>query len=58
MVTNWSGTVYLLPLVGAYMADAHLGRYITIIVFSLIYLLVRSTPYMHNEVPSVDVETP
>lgn len=40
VVTNWSGTVYLLPLVGAYMADAHWGRYMTIIVFSIIYLLV------------------
>eukprot|EP00884_Botryococcus_braunii_P005509 jgi/Botrbrau1/1495/Bobra.178_3s0050.1 len=39
MVNHWNGTVYLLPLVGAYIADAHWGRYVTIIVFSIIYLI-------------------
>ncbi|WZZ13955.1 hypothetical protein YC2023_107044 [Brassica napus] len=28
-VTNWVGTVYLTPILGAYVADAHLGRYRT-----------------------------
>ncbi|XP_042435684.1 protein NRT1/ PTR FAMILY 5.2-like isoform X1 [Zingiber officinale] len=37
-VTNWVGTVWLTPVVGAYVADAHLGRYWTFIAASIIYL--------------------
>ncbi|KAL5851732.1 hypothetical protein ACOSQ3_006850 [Xanthoceras sorbifolium] len=40
-VTNWVGTIWLTPVLGAYVADAHLGRYWTIIIASLIYLSVR-----------------
>ncbi|CAI9298605.1 unnamed protein product [Lactuca saligna] len=36
-VTNWSGTCYVTPLLGAFLADAYLGRYWTIAVFSIIY---------------------
>lgn len=39
-VTNWSGACYIFPLLGAYIADSHLGRYNTIIIFSIIYILV------------------
>jgi len=39
-VTNWSGTVFLTPLLGAYVADAHLGRYRTFMAASVIYLCV------------------
>ncbi|XP_059653258.1 protein NRT1/ PTR FAMILY 5.2-like [Cornus florida] len=38
-VTNWIGTVWLTPIVGAYVADAHLGRYWTFMIASAIYLL-------------------
>ncbi|KAJ1298876.1 hypothetical protein BS78_01G487400 [Paspalum vaginatum] len=38
-VTNWSGTVFLTPLIGAYVADAYLGRYWTFVVGSAIYFL-------------------
>ncbi|KAL8092971.1 protein NRT1/ PTR FAMILY 5.2-like [Apium graveolens] len=38
-VTNWVGTVWMTPLIGAYIADAHLGRYWTFIISSAIYLL-------------------
>ncbi|TVU48440.1 hypothetical protein EJB05_08077 [Eragrostis curvula] len=38
-VTNWSGTVFLTPLLGAYVADAYLGRYWTFVVGSAIYLM-------------------
>ncbi|XP_052170324.1 protein NRT1/ PTR FAMILY 5.2-like [Diospyros lotus] len=38
-VTNWVGTVWLMPLLGAYIADAHLGRYRTFIISSIIYLV-------------------
>ncbi|KAK6245027.1 hypothetical protein QUC31_011436 [Theobroma cacao] len=37
-VTNWSGTCYVMPLIGAFPADAYLGRYWTIASFSIIYV--------------------
>lgn len=39
-VTNWVGTVWLTPILGAYIADAHLGRYSTFLISSAIYILV------------------
>ncbi|KAA8519001.1 hypothetical protein F0562_016225 [Nyssa sinensis] len=38
-VTNWSGTCYITPLIGAFLADAYLGRYWTIASFSIIYVI-------------------
>ncbi|EPS61809.1 hypothetical protein M569_12983, partial [Genlisea aurea] len=38
-VTNWSGACYVLTLVGAFVADAYLGRFLTVIVFSSVYAL-------------------
>ncbi|KAL0911843.1 hypothetical protein M5K25_017768 [Dendrobium thyrsiflorum] len=38
-VTNWLGTIMLTPILGAYIADSHLGRYWTFIFSSAIYLL-------------------
>ncbi|KAF5738968.1 putative oligopeptide transporter [Tripterygium wilfordii] len=38
-VTNWVGTVWMLPIIGAYIADAHLGRYWTFVIASAIYLV-------------------
>jgi solute carrier family 15 (peptide/histidine transporter), member 3/4 len=35
----WQGTAYLTPLIGAYLADAHLGRFKVIGIFSTIYML-------------------
>ncbi|KAK4253370.1 hypothetical protein QN277_010689 [Acacia crassicarpa] len=37
-VTNWVGTIWITPILGAYVADAHLGRYWTFLLASLIYL--------------------
>ncbi|XAR62681.1 hypothetical protein NMG60_11017529 [Bertholletia excelsa] len=37
-VTNWVGTVWMTPILGAYVADAHLGRYWTFMIASVIYL--------------------
>lgn len=39
-VTNWSGTCYVTPLLGAFLADAYMGRYWTIATFSIIYVFV------------------
>ncbi|XP_059287003.1 protein NRT1/ PTR FAMILY 8.1-like [Lycium ferocissimum] len=36
--SNWSGTCYVMPLLGAFLADSYLGRYWTIAIFSIIYV--------------------
>ncbi|KAJ1401322.1 PTR2 family proton/oligopeptide symporter, conserved site [Sesbania bispinosa] len=36
-VTDWIGAAYVLTLLGAFIADAYLGRFRTILVFSAIY---------------------
>ncbi|GMP49169.1 hypothetical protein CsSME_00016235 [Camellia sinensis var. sinensis] len=36
--SDWSGTCYITPLIGAFVADAYLGRYWTIACFSIIYV--------------------
>ncbi|MFS7997550.1 putative bacterial ABC-type protein transporter [Helianthus anomalus] len=43
-VSNWSGTCYATPLLGAFLADAYLGRYWTIASFSVIYFIVSRSP--------------
>uniref|UniRef100_A0A453IJG9 Uncharacterized protein n=1 Tax=Aegilops tauschii subsp. strangulata TaxID=200361 RepID=A0A453IJG9_AEGTS len=41
--TNWQGTCYIAPLVGAIVADSYLGRYLTTLAFFAVYLIVRHT---------------
>jgi dipeptide/tripeptide permease len=41
-VTNWSGACYITPLIGAFFADAYMGRYRTIASFMIIYILVSN----------------
>ncbi|KAI5007774.1 hypothetical protein ZWY2020_008822 [Hordeum vulgare] len=38
-VTNWTGTCYAAPLIGAFLADAYLGRFWTIASFVIIYII-------------------
>ncbi|XP_021721864.1 protein NRT1/ PTR FAMILY 5.2-like [Chenopodium quinoa] len=37
-VTNWVGTIWMTPIIGAYIADAYLGRYRTFLISCAIYL--------------------
>ncbi|KNA05297.1 hypothetical protein SOVF_191750 [Spinacia oleracea] len=41
-VSNWSGTCYIMPLLGAFLADSYLGRYRVIALFSVIYVIGMS----------------
>ncbi|XP_052186833.1 protein NRT1/ PTR FAMILY 5.1 [Diospyros lotus] len=38
-VNNWSGSVWMTPILGAYIADAYLGRFWTFTFSSLIYVM-------------------
>ncbi|OEL17413.1 Protein NRT1/ PTR FAMILY 7.3 [Dichanthelium oligosanthes] len=38
-VSKWTGTVYMFSLFGAFLSDSYMGRYITCIVFQVIYLM-------------------
>ncbi|KAJ7959565.1 protein NRT1/ PTR FAMILY 5.2-like [Quillaja saponaria] len=38
-VNNWSGSVWMTPILGAYIADSYLGRFWTFTVSSLIYVV-------------------
>ena len=40
-VNDWIGAAYVLTLLGAFLADAYFGRFLTIIIFSCIYFMVR-----------------
>ncbi|KAI7756184.1 hypothetical protein M8C21_032390, partial [Ambrosia artemisiifolia] len=51
-VNIWSGTAYLLPLVGAFVADAFLGRYLTVILASLLYVLALALLAFSTLIPS------
>ncbi|KAI3997252.1 hypothetical protein MKX01_009096 [Papaver californicum] len=57
-VSNWSGTCYVTPLLGAFLADAYLGRYWTIAIFSIIYVfgmtLLTLSASVHGLKPPCD----
>ncbi|KAF8657488.1 hypothetical protein HU200_060050 [Digitaria exilis] len=38
-VSKWTGTVYIFALFGAFLSDSYIGRYITCILFQIVYLL-------------------
>ncbi|KAH7522042.1 hypothetical protein FEM48_Zijuj07G0095900 [Ziziphus jujuba var. spinosa] len=52
-VTNWVGTIWVTPILGAYIADAHLGRYWTFISASIIYLLGMSALTLAVSLPAL-----
>ncbi|KAE9603338.1 hypothetical protein Lal_00008128 [Lupinus albus] len=38
-VNNWNGVTTLMPLIGGFLADGYLGRYTTVIISSIIYVM-------------------
>lgn len=52
-VTNWVGTIWMTPVLGAYVADAHLGRYWTFVIASVIYLTGMSVLTLSVSVPEL-----
>ncbi|XP_019180093.1 PREDICTED: protein NRT1/ PTR FAMILY 5.2-like [Ipomoea nil] len=52
-VTNWVGTVFLTPILGAYVADAFLGRFWTFIIASAIYFLGMALLTLAVSVPAL-----
>ncbi|KAL3850614.1 hypothetical protein ACJIZ3_012496 [Penstemon smallii] len=52
-VSNWSGTCYITPLIGAFVADAYLGRYWTIACFSIIYVIGMTLLTLSASVPGL-----
>ncbi|PIA36295.1 hypothetical protein AQUCO_03400294v1 [Aquilegia coerulea] len=52
-VTNWVGTVWITPILGAYIADAHLGRYWTFVISAAIYLMGMCLLTMVVSIPAL-----
>ncbi|XP_017413894.1 protein NRT1/ PTR FAMILY 5.2 [Vigna angularis] len=52
-VNNWVGTNFIIPILGAYVADAHLGRYWTFVISSVIYLLGMCLLTLSVSLPSL-----
>lgn len=52
-VTTWSGTCYFTPLLGAFLADAYLGRFKTISLFMMIYIAGLTLLTMTASVPGL-----
>ncbi|KAL3518094.1 hypothetical protein ACH5RR_020683 [Cinchona calisaya] len=52
-LSNWTGTCYIMPLLGAFLADSYLGRYWTIASFSTIYVFGMTLLTLSASVPGL-----
>ncbi|KAJ0788191.1 putative bacterial ABC-type protein transporter [Helianthus annuus] len=52
-LSTWTGTCYLTPLIGAFVADTYLGRYWTIAAFSIIYAIGMGMLTLSASVPGL-----
>ncbi|KAM0884704.1 hypothetical protein ACQ4PT_030805 [Festuca glaucescens] len=50
--TNWQGTCYIAPLVGAIVADSYLGRYLTTLAFFAVYLMGMAAMSISASIPA------
>lgn len=53
----WSGCCYLTPLIGAFLADSWWGRFLVILVFSIIYIMGLVLLTISAGVPSLTPNT-
>ncbi|KAE9591140.1 hypothetical protein Lal_00039872 [Lupinus albus] len=52
-VSDWSGTCYITPLIGAFVADSYLGRFWTIALFSIIYVIGMTLLTLSASIPGM-----
>lgn len=52
-INCWAGVTTLMPLVGGFIADAYLGRFSTVLVSSIVYLLGLLLLTMSSLIPSL-----
>ncbi|WJX84397.1 hypothetical protein P8452_66978 [Trifolium repens] len=52
-ISNLGGAVWMMPLAGAYIADAYLGRYWTFVIASIIYFLGMCLLTLSVSLPSL-----
>nr|AFK36288.1 unknown [Lotus japonicus] len=52
-VADWGGTCYITPLIGALVADAYLGRYLTILYLSVVYVIGMALLTLSASVPGL-----
>ncbi|KAJ0978418.1 hypothetical protein J5N97_013892 [Dioscorea zingiberensis] len=58
-VNNWSGSVWITPILGAYIADTYFGRFWTFTISSLIYVMgmVLLTMAVFSQDPKANLGT-
>ncbi|KAK7260533.1 hypothetical protein RIF29_26659 [Crotalaria pallida] len=52
-ISIWQGTRFLTPLIGAVVADAYLGRYWTLVVFSVVFSIGLSIITLSASLPAL-----
>ncbi|XP_062114608.1 protein NRT1/ PTR FAMILY 8.3-like [Humulus lupulus] len=53
-VTIWQGTTYIVPLIGAILADSYIGRYWTIVAFSSIQFIGVCALIITGSIPTFE----